>query len=432
MRYYSTNDRYTEVPLRKAIMQSVAPDSGVYMPDSIPVIPRALFNHIPEMSLTEIAYVAATTLFGTDIPAEQLKSIVADTLSFPIPLRQVSPGIYALELFHGPTGSFKDVGARFMARLIRHFSASSSQSLNVLVATSGNTGNAVARAFENIPGVNVIIFHPQRTRIDVDPHSAANIHLVSVRGSFNQCQQLVRNAYTDVELNQRIALTSANSINIARLLPQTFYFFEAYARLAETGINTDGLTIATPCGNLGNLTAALFAKQMGLPLKTIIAAGHDNERLWGEIQNGQLAVSAFNDRALATNLSRINALIHESPQLVSLIQCHTFSDSDIAEQIVDTYRRYGYIMDRRTAIAYRAASLHSHSDNPVVFLATARADTYPDNIRTLIGTRIPLPSPPENIAKDRRQPNVTAPSVAIAPTYKAIRAYLIDNFSESY
>ncbi|MDE6384281.1 MAG: pyridoxal-phosphate dependent enzyme [Paramuribaculum sp.] len=418
MRYYSTNDRYIEVPLRKAIMQSVAPDGGVYMPDSIPLIPRALFTHIPKMSLTEIGYVAATTLFGSDIPAADLKSIVADTLTFPIPLHEVAPSIYALELFHGPTGTFKDVGARFMARLIKYYTSAQfgeERTLNVVVATSGNTGNAVANAFANIPGVNVIIFHPQRSamRVDADAFAtiAPNIHPIGIRGTFNECQQLVKSAYNDTELNERLSLTSANSINIARLLPQTFYFFQAYARLAEMGLSVDGMTIGTPCGNLGNLTAALFAKQMGLPLKSIIAAGQDNERLWGSIRNGRLAVNDFNDQALSTNLSRINSLIQTSPRLADNIECHTYTAAEIAEQIKDAHNRYGYLMNTRSALAFKAVASTTSDGSPRVFLATVRPDHD---------------TPPA--AAHRQMPMAAHP--ILSPVYADIRRYLIDRFSK--
>lgn len=406
-----------EVPLRKAIMQSVAPDGGVYMPDSIPLIPRALFTHIPKMSLTEIGYVAATTLFGSDIPASDLKSIVADTLSFPIPLREVAPSVYALELFHGPTGTFKDVGARFMARLVQYYITSergAGRPLNVVVATSGNTGNAVANAFANIPGVNVIIFHPQRAdmRVDADAFAsiAPNIYPIGIRGTFSQCQQLVKQAYNDAELNERLSLTSANSINIARLLPQTFYFFQAYARLAEMGLSVDGMTIGTPCGNLGNLTAALFAKQMGLPLKSIIAAGQDNERLWGSIQNGRLAVSDFNDRALSTNLSRINSLIQTSPRLADNIVCHTYTAAEIAAQIVDVRERYGYELNTRSALAYKAVTAEASDGSPRVFLATVRPD--------------------HDTAKPQPHRGATSSSHPTLPAaYPEIRRHLIDRFS---
>lgn len=377
MRYYSTNDRYNEVSLRKAIMQSVASDGGVYMPDRIPVIPRALFNHIPEMSLREIGYVAATTLFGSDIEASDLNSIINDTLSFEIPLRQVTPTIYALELFHGPTGSFKDVGARFMARLVEFYNSGNDggSPVNVVVATSGNTGNAVADAFTGIENVNVIIFHPRNTHLYHTAHgsrgSVRNIYPIGINGTFEQCQLIVKQIYADAELNERMHLTSANSINIARLLPQTIYFFHAYARLAELGLTTDGMTIATPCGNLGNLTAALFAKQMGLPLQRIIAAGRNNERLWGSIQDGLLSVTAFNNRALATNLARINNLITGNGELADIIRCHTFTADEISTQIADARERFGYLMDYRSAMAFKSLADASYT-TPCVFLATAR------------------------------------------------------------
>jgi len=353
----------------------MAHDGGVYMPESIPLIPRALFKNIADMSLTDIAYVAGTVLFGSDIPPAQINDIVKQTLNFPIPLVKVTPRIFALELYHGPTGSFKDVGARFLARLIKHYiSGSQSGKVNVLVATSGDTGCAVAQGFAGIDNINVFILHPKgrllRVPSDQFLSPAPNIIPISVRGTFDECQELVRQAYTDEELNRRLILTSANSVNIARLLPQTFYLFHAYARLLQHDENIKNISLAMPCGNLGNLTAALFALSMGLPVNKILAAGRGADRLWGQMQSEHLDVNDFNKRSLATNLARINCLIKEKPSLAEVIDCHTYNDEQISRQILSTYRESGYLMDRNTAMA-----CHALTDSlPAIAISMEKAD----------------------------------------------------------
>lgn len=429
MEYYSTNNRQNIVGLREAILRSIAPDGGVYMPNAIPVIPQALFNNIPDMSLTDIAYVVATTMFGSDISPADLNDIVKETLTFEIPLRPVGRDRYALELFHGPTNSFKDVGARFMARIVDYIikqDGPCSGSINVFVATSGDTGCAVGHGFAGLRNVNVFILHPKGRLLRV-PHEsfsspASNIFPIGIRGTFDDCQRLVKEIYTDAELNRSMNITSANSINIARLLPQMFYYFHAYARLLALNPEIGQIAIATPCGNLGNLTAALFSRQMGLPVNRIIAAGHDNERLWGTISSGRLEVSNFNSKALSTNVARINSLFHSSPTLSDLIECHTFNDEEIADQIKTIYAESGYLMDRNTAMACRATNLSLRPGETGVFLATASPEKYAKQLFELLGDDIGLKrSEPES----RQQHKINEPT--LPPLFPALRRYLLEN-----
>lgn len=429
MQYYSTNGKNQLVSLYDAVTQSIASDGGVYMPYSIPFIPKALFNNISEMSLTDIAYVAGTSLFGSDIGAEEINSIVKETLNFPIPLVKISERIYSLELFHGPTGSFKDIGARFMAKVIEHFvhtgELSNNRQLNILVATSGDTGAAVADAFADIPGVKTFIFHPKdkiiKLRNNIISISASNIIPVEIRGTFDECQQLVKLAYADKELNKQLNLTSANSLNIARLLPQTFYYFYAYAQIiALTGVNSPNISIATPCGNLGNLTAALFAKQMGLPITRIMAAGHGLDRLWGDMREGALAVNTFNSRALSTNLSRINEIIRDTPYLAKLIDCHTYNGDEIDSKIRLMYDKSKYLMDRNTAMACKALTENIAGDEIGVFLATAHPWKYRDRIKELTGADVPsMPTHAKTITTQTRH--------TLSATFPAVRKFLLDN-----
>lgn len=427
MRYHSTSNTEQNVGLHDAVLRSVAPDGGVYMPDFIPLIPRALFNHIPEMSLHEIAFVVGNTLFGTDIPAETINSIIRETLTFDIPLVKVDDNIFALELFHGPTGSFKDVGARFMARLVKHLTeteTSTGPTINVFVATSGDTGCAVSHGFAGIKGLRVFVFHPKGNLLRV-PHSSFrspsfNIIPVGLRGSFDDCQAIVRRIYNDPELNRRMNITSANSINIARLLPQTFYYFHAYARLLSQCENPGKIVISTPCGNLGNLTAAIFSLQLGLPIDRILAAGHDNERLWGVIMDQRLTLNDFNSNAMSTNLARINDLISANKSLADIIECHTYNDSLVAEQIVNTYRRSAYLMDRNSAMACRALGESLRPGESGIFLATAHPEKYAVRLRELLGNDI--------LAGDTAYgTDRTIPSETILPAlFPAVKRFLLE------
>lgn len=427
MKYYSTSNPLHPVSLREAILRSIAPDGGVYMPDKIPLIPQALFKNIQDMSLTDIAYVAATSMFGSDIAPETLNNIVKETLVFPIPLVRLSDNIFALELFHGPTGSFKDVGARFMARIVEHLMEQSGiKKLNVFVATSGDTGCAVGHGFAGIKNVNVYIFHPKGRMLRVPQASfkspAPNIIPVSIRGSFDDCQRIVKEIYTDPELNRHLNITSANSINIARLLPQTFYYFHAYARLLDEVKKPGKITIATPCGNLGNLTAALFSYQMGLPIDRIIAAGHSNERLWGSIASGQLAVNTFNSKALSTNLARINTFMQNNPSIARLIECHTFNDTQIARQIVETYHSKNYVMDRNTAMACRALEENIADGQTGIFFATAHPAKYAAQLEKLLGGDVILPNTAPKTQRWKAPAEPTLP-----PLFPAIQRFLLDN-----
>ncbi len=428
MRYYSTNNPNTPVGLCDAILRSIAPDGGVYMPLSIPLIPPALFKNIADMSLTDIGYIVANSILGPDIPAATINDIVKETLNFPIPLHQFGEHTYALELFHGPTGTFKDIGARFMAKVVEHIlksGCSSTKKVNVFVATLGDTGIAVANGFAGIEGVNVYILQPKgespRSSNGIPMPQASNIYPISIRGSFDDCQRLVKEIYTDPELNRKLIITSANSINIARLLPQTFFYFHAYARLHELEENPGSLTVSCPCGNLGNLTAALFSRQLGLPLERILASGLSNERLWGEIQSGELKLNAFKSRALSTNLSRINALIKANPAIADIIECHTYSDADVANQIKQTYDQSGYLMDRNTAMACRALEQNLRPGETGIFLATASPTKYAKRLHEILGTDISLDAPRSSVSISQHKPEVTLP-----PLLPAIKRFLLD------
>lgn len=288
MLYYSTNKKAPLATLEKAVVKGLAEDRGLYMPEKINKLPQGFFNHIDELSFKEIARNVADAFFGEDVDAESLKRIVYDTLSFDCPIHKVDDNIYALELFHGPTLAFKDVGARFMARLLQYFIKREDQKgeVNVLVATSGDTGSAVANGFLGVDGIHVYVLYPKGKVSKIQESQfttlGKNITAIEVDGVFDDCQALVKNAFMDKELNDHMRLTSANSINVARFLPQAFYYFNAYARLKEQGLlkfdgGVSNMVMCTPSGNFGNITAGLFGKRMGLPIKHFIAANNAND-----------------------------------------------------------------------------------------------------------------------------------------------------------
>lgn len=383
MRFYSTNKQCSDASLKEAVMTGLAPDGGLYMPVHIPVIPRAFFNNISEMTIANIAYVVANTMLGEDIDSAWLNSIVTDTFSFDIPLKRVEDNIYCLELFHGPTLAFKDVGARFLARIISHFAAEVVDNVNVLVATSGDSGGAVANGFLNVHGVNVFILYPENGLTEMQKaqfaHLGGNIHPIAVRGTFDNCQHLVKNAFNDNELRNRMRLTSANTINICRLLPQMFYYFYGVAQLPELAKRIDNVVISVPCGNLGNLTAGLLAHRMGLPVKRFVAANNSNDVFAKYLKEGRFepqiaskTIAHGMDVGNPSNFSRIMDMFDgDYCAVCNLISGYSYSDEDIRETMVDTYSIDNYLLDPHGATAFRALKENLQPGETGIFLATA-------------------------------------------------------------
>ena len=290
MRYYSTNKKSECVSLRDAVVNGLAEDRGLYMPERINKLPEEFIKDLDKMSFQEISYEVAKAFFGDDVETDALKKIVYDTLSFDCPVKNICNKIWTLELFHGPTLAFKDIGARFMARLLEYFIRQESQQIvNVLVATSGDTGSAVANGFLGVDGIHVYVLYPKGkvSKIQESQFTTLgnNITAIEIDGVFDDCQNLVKNAFMDKELNNSMKLTSANSINVARFLPQAFYYFNAYARMKANGL-TDNLVVCVPSGNFGNITAGLFAKGMGLPICRFIAANNANDIFFNYLKTG--------------------------------------------------------------------------------------------------------------------------------------------------
>ena len=404
MKYYSTNHKAPIATLKKAVVKGLAEDRGLYMPEEIKKLPKEFFDNIENYSFQEIACVVADAFFGEDVNAEDLKKIVCETLSFETPLAQVEDNIYSLELFHGPTLAFKDVGARFMARLLQYFirKEKGDSLVNVLVATSGDTGSAVANGFLGVDGIHVYVLYPKGKVSKIQECQfttlGKNITAVEVDGVFDDCQTLVKNAFMDSELNSAMKLTSANSINVARFLPQAFYYFNAYSQLKRLG-KADEMVMCVPSGNFGNICAALFGHAMGLPIKRFIAANNANDVFFNYLKTGQYepkpsvqTIANAMDVGDPSNFARIIELYGNSHKRISsLISGATYSDSQIAESMKSCREQTGYILDPHGACGYRALKENLKIGEVGVFCETAHPAKFKDTVEGIIESEVAIP-----------------------------------------
>lgn len=404
MKYYSTNHNVPEATLQEAVVRGLASDRGLFMPERIERMPAGFFEDIDKMSFHEIAVCVARCFFGEDVERDALEDIVRDTLSFPTPVVEVESGIYSLELFHGPTLAFKDVGARFMARLLRYFinRGSDRRMVHVLVATSGDTGSAVANGFLGVDGIKVHVLYPKGKVSPIQECQFAtlgdNVTAIEVDGTFDDCQRLVKSAFMDEELNNRLLLTSANSINVARFLPQSFYYFNAYAALKSKGVGDD-VVVCVPSGNFGNLTAGLIAHRMGLPVKRFVAANNANDIFYNYLSTGVYSprpstptIANAMDVGDPSNFARILDLYGENhADVVSLISGAAYSDEEIADTIKECYERTGYLLDPHGACAYRALREQLNPGETGVFLETAHPAKFRDTVSSITGRDVEIP-----------------------------------------
>ena len=428
--YYSTNGKAPLASLEKAVVKGLAEDRGLYMPERIARLPQGFFDGIGDMDFHEVACTVADAFFGEDVDREELHAIVRDTLSFDCPAVKVEDRIYALELFHGPTLAFKDVGARFMARLLGHFR--SGENLNVLVATSGDTGSAVANGFLGVEGIHVFVLYPKGQVSPIQECQfttlGRNITAVEIDGVFDDCQALVKSAFMDAELNSAMKLTSANSINVARFLPQAFYYFWGYAQMKRLGL-ADGLVVCTPSGNFGNICAGLFAKRMGLPVKRFIAANNANSVFYDYLRTGvytprpsiQTIANAM-DVGDPSNFARVIELYgHDWEAVKADISGATYSDSQIAGTIRDVYGRTGYLCDPHGACGYRALAEGLLPGETGLFCETAHPAKFKDTVEGIIGASVTIPEKLQAFMRGRKE-NVSLPN-----DYEAFKAFLMDN-----
>lgn len=431
MKYYSTNHNSPDVTLAEAVVKGLAPDRGLYMPERIDRLPKDFFDDIADMSFHDISCRVAQTFFGEDIPADDLRRIVCDTLSFPTPVVEVEPDIYSLELFHGPTLAFKDVGARFMARMLQYFISRGNdrRKVNVLVATSGDTGSAVANGFLGIDGINVHVLYPKGKVSPVQECQfttlGRNITAIEVDGVFDDCQRLVKSAFLDKELNDRLLLTSANSINVARFLPQAFYYFNAYAQLKKAG-KGENVVICVPSGNFGNITAGLIAHRMGLPVRRFIAANNANDVFFNYLQNGVYepkpsiaTIANAMDVGDPSNFARILDLYdHDHGMIKSLISGATYSDGLISATIADCYGRTRYLLDPHGAVGYRALKQLLLPGEVGVFLETAHPAKFKDTVESMVNTTVEMPARLSAFMRGTRQ------TIPMTSEYSDFKSYL--------
>ena len=398
--YYSTNGKAPLATLEKAVVKGLAEDRGLYMPERIERLPDSFFDRIGEMDFHEVACAVADAFFGEDIDRDILHSIVRDTLSFDCPAVKVEDNIYSLELFHGPTLAFKDVGARFMARLLGYFR--SGEELNVLVATSGDTGSAVANGFLGVPGIHVYVLYPKGKVSPIQECQfttlGQNITALEIDGVFDDCQALVKSAFMDEDLNSIMRLTSANSINVARFLPQSFYYFWGYAQMKRMGL-ADNLVVCTPSGNFGNICAGLFAKRMGLPVRRFIAANNANSVFYDFLRTGEYdprpsvrTIANAMDVGDPSNFARVYDLYgHSHEAICKDISGATYSDAQIAVTIRDVYTRTGYLCDPHGACGYRALAEGLAPGETGLFCETAHPAKFKDTVESIIGASVSIP-----------------------------------------
>ncbi len=389
--------------LHEAVVKGLAGDRGLYMPEEIRPLPKEFFDNIDSMSFQDIAYAVADRFFGEDVDADSLKRIVFDTLKFDCPVVKVCEDIYSLELFHGPTLAFKDVGARFMARLLGYFiKQEGNEKVNVLVATSGDTGSAVANGFLGVEGIHVYVLYPKGKVSKIQESQfttlGKNITAVEIDGVFDDCQALVKSAFMDSELNNHMKLTSANSINVARFLPQAFYYFYAYAQMKKRGY-ADNLVMCVPSGNFGNITAGLFGMKMGLPIKRFIAANNANDIFYKYLQTAKYEPKASlqtlanaMDVGDPSNFARIYDLYKGNHQeICNDISGCTFTDEMIRESMKKCYHDNGYILDPHGACGYRALKEGLKPGEKGVFCETAHPAKFKDAVEPIVGADVRIP-----------------------------------------
>ena len=438
MQLYSTRNRQQLVNLREAVFQGLPPDNGLYMPERIPRLPDEFFRELPRLSFVEIGKRVSAALIGDAIPQADLVDIIEQSLTFPAPLVQLAERQYVLELFHGPSLAFKDFGARFMARLMSYFNQGETQDLIILVATSGDTGGAVAAGFYQTPGIQVVILYPsgkvsplQEKQLTTLGH---NISALEIDGTFDDCQAMVKQAFLDTEIREKLRLSSANSINIARLLPQSFYYFEAYKQLRAEG---DEVVFVVPSGNFGNLTAGLLAARLGLPVKQFVAATNANDIVPRYLQEKQYTprpsvrtLSNAMDVGNPSNFARMLDLFGNDPDqswapMREMISGYAFDDAATEQALREALKKYNYLFDPHGAVGYLALQAYQE-ENPAkrgIILETAHPAKFKEDVERILGRQIDVPQRLAELEHRTKQADM------LAPDYAALKQWLRNHFS---
>ena len=429
MNYYSTNKQAPLATLEEAVVKGLAGDKGLYMPERIQRLDPQVIERMKEQSFHEIACTVARAFFGEDVEPETLDQLVCDTLSFETPVVEVKDPIYSLELFHGPTLAFKDVGGRFMARLLGYFIQKEGlKEVNVLVATSGDTGSAVANGFLGVPGIHVYVLYPKGKVSPIQECQfttlGQNITALEIDGTFDDCQALVKAAFMDEALNAHMKLTSANSINVARFLPQSFYYFNAWAQLARQG-KANELVVCVPSGNFGNITAGLFAHCMGLPIKRFVAANNRNDVFLEYLQTGVYTprpsvatLANAMDVGNPSNFARIIDL-YSYEQICALISGYRYTDEQIAEAIRRCYAETGYLLDPHGACGYQALEASLRPGETGVFLETAHPAKFKGTVDQILGADIEIPAKLRAFMAGQKQ------SIELSKDFEGFKRFLL-------
>ena len=429
MNYYSTNKQAPLATLEEAVVKGLAGDKGLYMPERIVRLDSQVIEQMKEQSFHEIACTVARAFFGEDVEPETLDQIVCDTLAFETPVVVAKAPIYSLELFHGPTLAFKDVGGRFMARLLGYFIRKEGlKEVNVLVATSGDTGSAVANGFLGVPGIHVYVLYPKGKVSPIQECQfttlGQNITALEIDGTFDDCQALVKAAFMDEALNAHMKLTSANSINVARFLPQSFYYFNAWAQLARQG-KADELVVCVPSGNFGNITAGLFAHRMGLPIKRFVAANNRNDVFLEYLQTGVYTprpsvatLANAMDVGNPSNFARIIDL-YSYEQICALISGYRYTDEQIAEAIRRCHAETGYLLDPHGACGYQALKAALRPGETGVFLETAHPAKFKGTVDQILGADIEIPAKLRAFMAGQKQ------SIELSKDFEGFKRFLL-------
>jgi threonine synthase len=428
MLFSSTAHKTEPVSFRTAGFEGMPPDGGLYMPESLPILPTEILNKLGHQSLPEISMEVSRIFLKDEISTMELSKLVQEAISFEAPLIELGDRIFVLELFHGPTLAFKDFGARFLARLMAFWTRSSGQEMVVLVATSGDTGSAVANGLYKMPGIKVVLLYPSGMVSNIQEKQLTtlreNVFALEVQGKFDDCQRLVKQAFSDSDLKQKKKITSANSINIARWLPQSFYYFYAAARVPNGG---NPVFFSVPSGNFGNLTAGLLAKKMGAPIDQFVAATNRNDVVPDFLQTGKFlpreaiaTMSNAMDVGNPSNFARLLALYNNDLDAIRRdVVGITVSDEETTAGIAEVYKKYGYVLDPHSAIGYLGAKqLVRKEKTPAVFLATAHPAKFPEIVERVTGKEI---DPPDSLKSSLSRPKN---SILIANQYDDLKSFL--------
>lgn len=426
MKFYSTNKKVAPLSFKEAVIHSLPSDRGFYFPEKIPTLESDFFKELNSYTLSEIGYKILTPFTHEDIPKAKLKNITEEAFNFDVPLKKIETGIYSLELFHGPTYAFKDIGARFLARCLAYFNESHNQEVTILVATSGDTGGAVASGFYDVDGVNVVILYPSGKVSELQEKQLTtlgkNITAVEIDGTFDDCQNMVKQAFLDKELNETLNLSSANSINIARWLPQSIYYFEAFKQLQ----NRDNLVFSVPSGNYGNLSAGLLAHRMGLPVKHFIAASNQNDVIPRFLTTEQYeplktipTLSNAMDVSDPSNYPRLMELVNGNhAELQSVVKGFSMDDAQTLETIKSCFDQNSYITDPHGAIGYQALKDIMTADENGIFLETAHYCKFVSTVEKALEKPLSQPDFVSNLMSKPKK------SITMSSSFKEFKSFL--------